>query len=289
MRVRALSGSRLAALIGAVALAACAGRSPVAIHYDKSHDFSALGTWDWIEGDAVLVYAPARDTAAMQLQLSELIASELVDRGIARAAGEPTLRVAALLTVYRTHVPFRKARAVQTVYSYHSGGNYEVQVDEVEKRPVDRVRLAIYVTGPGQERILWQSEVEQQYFDDVSDNLRAAVELALGEFPPHSTQEPLAPSVGIAEPVEADPQPRAPQPRIHPHLPHSAVAVTAAEGEADRRIPAGLEVDVPVAGDVIAVHADEQRRADRAEAGCIHLEVHAGSKPVERAFVLRPR
>jgi hypothetical protein len=170
-------------------LAACATPDPVTVRYDEREDLSALRTWDWIEGDAVLVRAPSHDAAQIEAELSDLVARALAERGLVRDPGRGALRVAALLVVYRSHQPFRRARALQTVYSHHDTGNYEVQADEVERRPVDRMRLSIFLTAAAQERILWQAELEEQHPGDFSGHLDDAVAKVLGEFPPRVAQQ----------------------------------------------------------------------------------------------------
>ncbi len=189
MRVPARRTAAFGALACAAWLAACATGPAVTVVYDESQDLSALRTWDWIEGDAVLVRASSHDAAVIETELAELIANALAERGLDRAPGRGALRVAALLVVYPSLQPFRRARAVQTLYSYHDTGNYEVQADEVELRPVDRMRLSVYVTAAAQERMLWQAALEEQHLGGFLPHLDDAVAKLLDEFPPHPVQE----------------------------------------------------------------------------------------------------
>ena len=200
----------LGALTCTAWLTACATSTPVTVVYDQSQDLSALRTWDWIEGDAVLVRAPSQDVAGIEAELAELVASQLAARGLERAPGRADLRVAALLVVYRTYQPFRRARAMQTLHSFHDLGTYEIQADVVDQLPVDRMRLSVFVTAPAQERMLWQATLQEQHARSFSPHLRDAVAKLLGEFPLRSVL------VGAAEPVEADADARAPEPRGNP-------------------------------------------------------------------------
>jgi len=175
----------LAALIGLGA--ACAAPAPVAVTWDRGEDLSRFRTWDWIEGDAVLVYAPNGREDEVRQRLSGLVATALRERGLERAPGGSEVRVAALLVVHRTYQAFQRARAMQTLNSNHDVGSYEIQAEETERRPVDHVRLAVYVTGAQQERVLWQAALDERYTGGFGPHLDDAITLLLAEFPPRAT------------------------------------------------------------------------------------------------------
>src|SRR5258705_7113258 len=153
---------RVIALVSAIAVAglwAACTTAPVAVSYDRSEDFSKYRTWDWIDGAAIVVHT-LDDPPKVQAQPASLIERGLRERGLEREAGAAELRVAALLVVKRTYQVFRRARAMETLHSNHDVGTYEVQGDVMDRRAVDRCRLAIYVTGPHQERLVWQAELD---------------------------------------------------------------------------------------------------------------------------------
>ena len=174
------------AVLTVIALCAgCAAPPPVQVTWDESEDLSRFRTWDWIEGDPVFVYAPF-DAAGTEEHLSALVESALRRRGLARASEDPELRVAALLVGTRHIEVFRRARAMETLYSHHDIGGYEVQGEDVERRPIDRCRLAIYVTASRQEKLLWQAVSEQKRPGGCAAQLDAAVATLLESFPPPS-------------------------------------------------------------------------------------------------------
>lgn len=136
-----------------------------------------------VEGDAVFVYAPF-DAVGVEQQLSELVEGALRERGLQRADEGAELRVAALLVGTRHIEAIRRARAMRTLYSHHDIGGYEVEGDDVERRPVDRCRLAIYVTGSQQEKMVWQAVSEQKHTGGCAPHLDATVANLLASFPP---------------------------------------------------------------------------------------------------------
>jgi uncharacterized protein DUF4136 len=178
--------SGLFALVAGILAAGCMSPAPIQVAWDKREDLTRFHTWDWIDGDAVFVRAPFGDEAGLKAQLSALLESSLRERGLERAPGSSELRVAALMVGTRTVQVFRRARAVQTLNSFHDIGGYEVQADDMEQSLVDRCRVAIYLTGPHQERMIWQAVSEQRHSDGCARHLEDAVADLLDRFPPRS-------------------------------------------------------------------------------------------------------
>lgn len=181
----ARTAASIAALVACLA-AGCATRPPVAVSYDAREDFTRFHTWDWIEGHAVVVRAPAHDQEQVEAKLSALLESALRERGLEHAPGNAEVRVAALLVARRQLAAMRRATALQTVNSYHDTGNFEIQADVTDLRPLDRVRLAIFVTGPRQERLIWQGELNDQFLDGFTPHLDDALATLLADFPPRA-------------------------------------------------------------------------------------------------------
>lgn len=173
----------LIALVGA-GLGSCAASTPIKVTWDEREDLAQFRTWDWIDGDAVLVRAPFGDDPETAAQLSALLASALRGRGLEHSPGSGELRVAALMVGVRSYQVSSRARATQTLHSYHDIGGFEVQADELVRRPVDRCRVVIYLTGPRQERILWQARSDQRYSDGCARHLGDAVSRLLAGYPP---------------------------------------------------------------------------------------------------------
>jgi len=195
MRRPARIGAVGAALLAFAAwTAGCATPARVVVTYDQRDDLGSLRTWDWIDGDAVQVYGTLGDVARLDEDLSALVATTLGERGLVRSPGNAELRVAALLVVNRSYQAFRRAGAIQTVNSYHDTGNYEIQVDEMVERPLDRVRLSVFVTASRQDRMVWQAQLEERYLGGLSSHLNEAVTRLLGEFPPRSASAPAGPT-----------------------------------------------------------------------------------------------
>jgi hypothetical protein len=170
--------------LAATGLGCATAASPVAVAWDERDDLSHFRTWDWIEGDAVLVRAPTGNEAELEAHLSALVASTLRERGLERAPGSGEVRVAALLVVHRTYQAITRSLAMQTLHSNHDLGSYEVEAQELERRPLDRIRLSVYVTGAHQERVLWQGAFDETYQGGFAPHLDDAIETLLAEFPP---------------------------------------------------------------------------------------------------------
>jgi hypothetical protein len=179
----AMACAALAALAAGMLASGCAARGPVEVTWDKRDDLSKFRTWDWIDGDAIFVRTPSGDSAEVEARVSALVERALRERGLARSPGNAEFRVAALMVGIRTYQSFRHPRAVQTLYSYHDIGGYEVQADDLERRAVDRCRVAIYITGPHQERMLWRGVWEERYPDGCALHIDEAVANLIERFP----------------------------------------------------------------------------------------------------------
>jgi hypothetical protein len=155
----------------------------VTVSHDPRDDLSSHRTWDWIDGQALVVRAPAYDAEQVEAKLAAMVESALRERGLVRAPGVGELRVAALLVARRTLHSFRRPAAMQTLSSFHET-RYEVESEVSDLRPVDRYRLSLYVTGPNQERVLWKAELTDQRIDGFVPHLPEAVEALLDGFPP---------------------------------------------------------------------------------------------------------
>ena len=190
MRVPQQAMAAAAAWIGSAMLAAlalCVGCAatppPLQVTWDEHEDLARFRTWDWIEGDPVFVSSPF-DAVGMEQRLSALVEGGLRERGLERTPGRAELRVAVLLVGTRHVEMFRRARAMQTVFSHHDTGNYEVEGEDVERRSVDRCRVAIYVTGSQQEKMIWQGVSEEKHANGCAPHLGEAVASLLASFPP---------------------------------------------------------------------------------------------------------
>ena len=188
MRSIARSIACVAALVSAPLLGCASAPQPIAVQYDRSEDLSRYRTWDWIDGQAVVVRTPSHDAQQVELRLTELLAAELRKRGLERSPGNAEVRVAALLVARRSMSATRRATAMQTLPSFHDQGNYEIQADVTDLHALDRVRLSVFVTGAHQEKVLWQGELNQQFLDGFAPHLDDALETLLASFPPRDTE-----------------------------------------------------------------------------------------------------
>jgi len=162
---------------------ACAP-SLVDVAFDQREDFSKFRTWDWIDGAALVVHAPFEDPRAIEARLAAFIEDALRERGLERAPGRAELRVAALLVAKRSYQTFRRATAMQTLNSFHHSGSYEVQSELLEMRPIDQLRLVVYITGSRQERLIWQAALDERHLNGFAPHLDGAVSHLLERFPP---------------------------------------------------------------------------------------------------------
>src|SRR5262245_21285422 len=151
----------LIALAEGLLSVACA-QDTIRVSWDEREDLSRYRTWDWIDGNAVFVRAQVGNDAEVKAQLTTLLERELRGRGLEHAPGAGEVRVAALMVGTRTVQTLRRGRAAQTLHSFHDVGGFEVQSEVLERRELDRCRVAIYLTGPRQERMIWQGVADQR-------------------------------------------------------------------------------------------------------------------------------
>jgi hypothetical protein len=127
---------------------------------------------------------------------------------------------------------YRRARAVQTLYSHHDIGGYEVQGEDVERRRSTAAGSPSTSPGSHQERMLWQAVAEERYSSGCAPQLDADVARLLASFPPPARASRRANHgagalVAAAEPLEAEAGARAVDPRIHARVPERGVGVVA--------------------------------------------------------------
>ncbi len=53
-------------------------------------------------------------------------------------------------------------------------------------RAYDRCRLSVFITSSGQERLLWQAQLDERFLDGLAANLDEAVARVLAVYPPQS-------------------------------------------------------------------------------------------------------
>ena len=115
------------------------------------------------------------------------VPERLRKRGLERTPGDGEVRVAALLVARRSVMALRRATAMQTLPSFHEQGNFEIEADVTDLRAVDRLRLAVFVTGPHQEKLIWQGELNDQFLDGFTPHLDDALDSLLADFPPRAS------------------------------------------------------------------------------------------------------
>ena len=171
----------LAATLLALSLG-CA--TPVEVSYDASEDFSRLRTWDWIEGDAIVIHAPFEDEARVAAMLARSIERELAPRGLMHVSGHGQVRIGAIFSAVRDHEYFERMGAVATLHSFHDSPSFETQAVHTEVRVVDRCRVALYMSHARSGRLIWQSELQDRFPGGCRDQLHAAVAQLVEGFPP---------------------------------------------------------------------------------------------------------
>jgi hypothetical protein len=174
-----------AARLGAAILAsfgvACA--SPVSVHVEQRKDLTGYCTWNFLALWDGSVRAPLDDARALDASVMRHIEKNLLERGFVRVTGRPDFYVTFRLEVTRQFVITNETPAVEHLPSLHRDASYDIQVTEQRVEAYDIGDLAILVSDPDEEGVVWRGGLEGRYRGEIAPHLGEAVAQVLASFP----------------------------------------------------------------------------------------------------------
>lgn len=192
---------RFAAAILASLGAACA--SPVQVHIDQRRDFSGYCTWNFLSLWAGNVDAPLSDARDLNATLTRLVERDLLERGFVRVQGRPDFYVTLRLEVRRQYVITTETPAVQHLPSLHRETSYDIQVTQRRVEAYEIGNLAILVSDPDEEGVVWRGGFEGRFRGAIEPHLKDAVSSLLERLPSRAAASGAPPAAGA--PGRADP------------------------------------------------------------------------------------
>ena len=174
-----------AARLGAAILAsfgvACA--SPVDVRVEQRKDLAGFCTWNFLALWDGSVRAPLNDARALDSTVMRHIEKNLLERGFVRVMGRPDFYVTFRLEVTRQFVITTETPAVEHLPSLHRETSYDIQVTERRVEAFEIGDLAILVSDPDEEGVVWRGDLEGRYRGEIAPHLGEAVAKILARFP----------------------------------------------------------------------------------------------------------
>jgi len=181
--------SLLRALVIGSLLAASGCAAKLEIQADPGADVSGWQSWDWLPGDALLVYGPEPQPKKLEIRLAHLVREGLARRGFVRDREAPDLYVGVVLAAQRSAHLMSRTGAVQSLSSLHDA-SFEVQAAETEVEIVHLLRLEIFVSERRSGRLIWQGRLTDRISGDRLDALDGVVEQVVAELPARGDPPP---------------------------------------------------------------------------------------------------
>ena len=190
---------------GAVLLAsfgvACASTRDV--HIDQRKDLAGYRTWNFLAHESGSVYAPDADARALDATLTRLIERCLLERGFERVKGRPDFYVRYVLEVRRQLVSTEETPAVESLSSLHESPSYEFQATASRVEIYETGHLAILVSEPGEQTVIWRGGFEGRLRGELQPQLKDVVASVLGHFPASVAASGAQPARGARNGAEA--------------------------------------------------------------------------------------
>lgn len=174
--------SLLRALLIASLLASLGCAARVEVQADPGAEVSGWQSWDWLPGDALLVYGPEPQPRELEVRLAQLVTEGLARRGFDRDRAAPDLYVGVVLAAQRSAHLLSRTGAVQSLSNLHDA-SFEVQAAETEIEIVHLLRLEVFVSERRSGRLIWQGRLTDRVSGDRLDALDAAVERVIAALP----------------------------------------------------------------------------------------------------------
>jgi hypothetical protein len=177
------SAARLGAAILASFGVACA--SPVEVRVEQRKDLAGYCTWNFLALWDGSVRAPLNDARALDATVMRYIEKNLLERGFVRVMGRPDFYVTFRLEVKRQFVIVSETPATETLSSLHNlpAAAYEIQVTNRRVEAFEIGDLAILVSAPDEEGVVWRGDLEGRYRSEIAPHLGEAVAKILARFP----------------------------------------------------------------------------------------------------------
>lgn len=171
--------------IGAAILAsfgmACA--PAVDVRFDERKDFAGYCTWNFLPLWDGNVRAPLSDAQWLDARVTRLLERGLLERGFVRVTGRPDFYVTFLLKVRRQHVIVTETPAVESLNSLHHSTSWEIQASKRRVESYEIGSLAILVSDPDEEGVIWRGGFEGRFRGALSPHLKDAVASLLERLP----------------------------------------------------------------------------------------------------------
>ena len=175
------SAARLGAAILASFGVACA--SPADVSVEQRKDLAGYCTWNFLALWDGSVRAPLNDARALDTSVMRHIEKNLLERGFVRVMGRPDFYVTFRLEVTRQFVITTETPAVEHLPSLHRETSYDIQVTERRVEAFEIGDLAILVSDPDEEGVVWRGDLEGRYRGEIAPHLGEAVAKILARFP----------------------------------------------------------------------------------------------------------
>jgi hypothetical protein len=167
----------LALLIG-LPTAGCGSGMKVATDFDPGANFSRLETYAWIAAGGAEAGARRMIRPESERRVIAAVDRELEARGYRAVAGDPDFKIG-FFAVAADEID------EQVVYTDRHLGyvSSETQVSVFQKGT-----LVLFITDPGEEKVLWQSTASETFQDPSQETINKRIDEAVGKmlskFPP---------------------------------------------------------------------------------------------------------
>jgi len=170
---------------GAVMLASfgVACTSTVDVSIDQQTNLADYRTWNFLSLGSGNVRAPSSDPRELDARLTGLVERYLLERGFARVTGRPDFFVSYFLEVRRQAVIVTETPATEFLSSLDHSPSYEIQATESRVEIYEIGHLAILVSDPDEQRVVWRGGFEGRFRGEISPHLEDAVSSLLEHLP----------------------------------------------------------------------------------------------------------
>jgi len=163
--------------------AGCLGLQGARVNQDPEADFSAYQTWNWIPRQSDPDRKPSPEEIELSTRVFGQIRVELARRGLEYRAKDADLEIDAKLVITRERRITNERVATQTLHTFHSGGNYEIQATRKRITINHKGRLMIRAVDRLLRQEVWRADYEKSVPDGFETAVVAAVETTLARFP----------------------------------------------------------------------------------------------------------
>jgi len=157
--------------------------STVDVSIDQQTNLAGYRTWNFLSLGSGNVRAPSSDPRELDARLTGLVERYLLERGFARVTGRPDFFVSYFLEVRRQAVIVTETPATEFLSSLDHSPSYEIQATESRVEIYEIGHLAILVSDPDEQRVVWRGGFEGRFRGEISPHLEDAVSSLLEHLP----------------------------------------------------------------------------------------------------------